>query len=146
MTYRLHTLGKLTDRATQKAYLGEIGIALGEGRCLAAVGAFGPLSVNDLAGYANLTKGQASRAAQALVEQGLVSKDAAASDGRSVVLSLTLAGAKAWTRSQDMIARRNQEITECLSGDELRTLDVLLDRLVSHARARSGGPDELFNE
>ena len=146
VSYRLHTLGKLTDRATQQAYLDEVGIALGEGRCLAAVGAFGPLSVNDLAGYANLNKGQASRAAQALVEQGLVRKEAAPSDGRGVVLSLTLAGSKAWARSQGLIARRNEEITECLSEEELRTLDVLLDRLVTHARARSEGPDEPSNE
>ena len=45
---------------------------LSEGRCLAAVGAFSPLSVNDLAAQANLDKGQASRAAQALLDQGLV--------------------------------------------------------------------------
>jgi len=142
VTYRLHTLGKLTDRVTQQAYLDEVGIALGEGRCLAAVGAFGPLSVNDLAGYANLNKGQASRAAQTLVEQGLVRKEAAPSDGRGVVLSLTPAGSKVWARAQGVIARRNEEMTECLSAEELRTLDVLLDRLVSHARARAVGPDE----
>jgi DNA-binding MarR family transcriptional regulator len=146
VSYRLHTLSKLTDRATQQAYLDEVGVALGEGRCLAAVGAFGPLSVNDLAGYANLNKGQASRAAQTLVEKGLVRKEAAPSDGRGVVLSLTPAGSKVWARSQSVIARRNDEITECLSAGELRTLDELLDRLVSHARARSEGPDEPGDE
>lgn len=142
VTYRLHTLGKLTDRATQQAYLDEIGLALGEGRCLAAVGAFGPLSVNDLAGYANLNKGQASRAAQMLVERGLVRKEVAPSDGRGVELSLTPAGLKAWVRVRGVITRRNEEITACLSGEELQTLDGLLDRLVSHARARSKVTDE----
>jgi DNA-binding MarR family transcriptional regulator len=146
VSYRLHTLSKLTDRVTQQAYLDEVGVALGEGRCLAAVGAFGPLSVNDLAGYANLNKGQASRAAQTLVEQGLVRKEAAPSDGRGVVLSLTPAGSKVWARSRSVIARRNEEITECLSAEELQVLDVLLDRLVSHARARSEGPDEPRDE
>ena len=146
VTYRLHTLSKLTDRATQQAYLDEVGVALGEGRCLMAVGTFGPLSVNDLAGYANLNKGQASRAAQTLVEKGLVRKEAAPSDGRGVVLSLTPAGSKMWARSQGLIERRNEEITECLSAEELRTLDVLLDRLVSHARSRSEGSDEPCDE
>lgn len=134
LTHRLHTLGKLTDRATQQAYLDAAGVALGEGRCLAAVGAFGPLSVNDLAGYANLNKGQASRAAQTLVEQGLVHKAPAPTDGRGVVLSLTPAGAQVWTRLQAVIARRNAEITACLSDAELQTFGDLLDRLVAHAR------------
>lgn len=146
VTYRLHTLGKLTDRATQQAYLNEVGLALGEGRCLAAVGAFGPLSVNDLAGYANLNKGQASRAAQTLVEQGLIYKEVAPSDGRGVVLSLTPVGSKIWRRTQSVIARRNEEVTECLSAEELRILDVLLDRLVSHARTRLASPDEPRDE
>jgi DNA-binding IclR family transcriptional regulator len=48
--------------------------------CLSAVGAFAPLSVNDLAQQANLNKGQASRAAQALVDQGLVRKEASTTD------------------------------------------------------------------
>lgn len=141
VTHRLHTLSKLTDRLTQQAYLDEAGVALGEGRCLAAVGAFGPLSVNDLAGHANLNKGQASRAAQALVEQGLVHKNAAPTDGRGVVLSLTPAGAEVWGRLQDVIARRNDEITVCLTAAELKALDQILDRLVSHARSWSGGSD-----
>lgn len=141
VTHRLHTLGKLTDRVTQQAYLDEVGVALGEGRCLAAVGAFGPLSVNDLAGHANLNKGQASRAAQTLVEQGLVRKEAAPTDGRGVVLSLTPAGAAAWGRLQAVIARRNDEITGCLSAAELKVLDDLLDRLVAHARSGPQGPE-----
>lgn len=145
VTHRLHTLSKLTDRVSQQAYQDEAGIALGEGRCLAAVGAFGPLSVNDLAAYANLNKGQASRAAQTLVEQGLVRKEAAPTDGRGVVLSLTPAGTKVWARLQGVIARRNDEITGCLTAEERRTLSGLLDRLVALAKTRSerqGSPAE----
>jgi DNA-binding MarR family transcriptional regulator len=140
VTHRLHTLNKLTDRVTQQAYLAEAGIALGEGRCLSAVASFGPLSVNDLAGYANLNKGQASRAAQTLVERGLVRKEAAPTDGRGVVLSVTPAGSRLWARLQPVIERRNEEITACLTHDEQALLSRLLDRLIDHAR--SGAPPE----
>ena len=140
LTHRLHTLGKLTDRLTQQAYLADAGIALGEGRCLSAVASFGPLSVNDLAGLANLNKGQASRAAQALVKRGLVLKSAAPDDGRGVLLSITAAGTAVWNRLQAVIARRNAEITACLNDVERAQLDVLLDRLVDHARG-AGGTD-----
>jgi DNA-binding MarR family transcriptional regulator len=141
-THRLHTLGKLTDRLTAQAYLADAGIALGEGRCLSAVASFGPLSVNDLATLANLTKGQASRAAQVLVARGLVHKAAAPDDGRGVLLSMAPAGTALWARLQQVIARRNDEITGCLSARERALLDGLLDRLVAHARTVAGSaPD-----
>ena len=135
VTHRLHVLQKLTDRVSQQAYLEKTGMPLGEGRCLAAVGAFSPLSVSDLAARANLDKGQASRAAQALLDQGLVSKAASAIDGRGVVLSLTSEGVHVWRRLMKVIRDRNDEIVACLTPDERKMLDALLDRLVEHARA-----------
>ncbi len=134
LTHRLHSLGKITDRLTQQAYQAQTGLSLSDGRCLAAVGAFGPLSVNDLAAFANLNKGQASRAAQALVEQGLVQKDSVPSDARGVMLSLTTQGTAIWARLQAGIAQRNEDIVACLSAEERAQLDALLDRLVAHAR------------
>jgi len=143
VTHRLHTLYKLTDRISQAVYLADAGLPLSEGRCLSAVGAFAPLSVNDLAQQANLNKGQASRAAQALVDQGLVRKEASTTDGRGVVLALTAKGERAWRRVMDVIERRNAEIVGCLDAAERRQLDRLLDRLVEHARvAAQGTPEE----
>ena len=143
VTHRLHTLYKLTDRVSQAAYLADAGLPLSEGRCLSAVGAFAPLSVNDLAQQANLNKGQASRAAQALVDQGLVRKQASTTDGRGVVLMLTAKGERTWRRVMDVIGRRNAEIVDCLDTSERRQLDRLLDRLVEHARvAAQGAPGD----
>ncbi len=133
-THRLHTIHKLTDRVTQQAYLEDAGMPLGEGRCHAAVASFGPLSVSDLAGWANLNKGQASRAAQALVDKGLVRKTMSDADGRGVVLSLTPKGQRVWEKLREVIARRNEEILACLDATQRRQLDALLDRLVVHAR------------
>ncbi|MFY9812149.1 MarR family winged helix-turn-helix transcriptional regulator [Aquabacterium sp.] len=109
-------------------------MTLSEGRCLAAIGSFKPLSVNDLAVRSNLNKGQASRAAQSLVEQGLVRKEPSESDGRGVVLTLTAKGQRYWKRIMDVVIRRNQEIVSCLTREELNQFDMLLDRLVEHAR------------
>ena len=106
------------------------------------MGAFGPLSVNDLAAYANLNKGQASRAAQALVDRGLVQKEAVPTDARGVLLSLTAPGQTLWNRLQAVIVQRNEEITACLSADERSQLDGLLDRLLAQARAQSAGCEE----
>jgi DNA-binding MarR family transcriptional regulator len=90
--------------------------------------------VNDLARMANLNKAQASRAAQSLVDQGLVRKAASATDGRGVVLTLTAKGEKAWRSVMLVIERRNLEILSCLDAAQHRQLDALLDLLVAHAR------------
>lgn len=134
LTYRLHLLHKVTDLQSQQAYLSDAGLTMSDGRCLTAVGTFEPMSVNALARYANLNKGQASRAAQSLVDQGLIRKIDSESDGRGVTLSLTPLGRKAWKRTMDMVHRRNEEIFGCLSTAELQQFESLLDRLIHHNR------------
>ena len=132
LTYRLHRLHKLSDLESQRSYPEATGLSLSDGRCLGAIGAFGPLSISDLANRANLNKGQASRAAQALVDQGLVAKHTNGLDGRGVSLSLTPAGKKVWLKTVAMIERRNQEVFGCLSLKESETLGRLLDKLLRH--------------
>jgi DNA-binding MarR family transcriptional regulator len=135
LSYRLHQVGKLTDRVSSDAYAAEFGLPVGEARCLAAIGHFDTVSVVELAARANLHKGPASRAAQALVERGVVSKQANEADARGVVLKLTPAGRKLWTRVIELIARRNEEIFGCLSSAERKQLGAMLDRLIAHAGA-----------
>ena len=134
LTYRLHQVNKLTDKASSDAYAQEFGLPVGEARCLAAIGHFAPLSVNQLAARANLDKAQASRAAQALVERGLVAKQASEADARGVVLQPTAAGRRLWARVMQLIARRNEEIFGCLTRTEQRQLAAMLDRVLANAR------------
>lgn len=140
VTHRLHALHKLTDRVSQTAYLEGAGMSLSEGRCLAAVGAFSPLSVTELGWRSNLDKAQASRAAQSLVDQGLVVKKASAADGRGVVLHLSAKGEAAWKRVMSVVEKRNSEILACLSAAQRQCFDRALDRLLEHARGADGDP------
>jgi DNA-binding MarR family transcriptional regulator len=134
LTHRLHTLHKLSDRVSQASYLTHTDMTMSEGRCLAAIGAFEPLSVNDLAQGANLNKGQASRAAQALVDGDFVRKGADASDGRGVVLSLTPKGRARWQKVMRLIERRNDEIFGCLTAADRKQFGDSLDRLIECAQ------------
>lgn len=131
-TYRFHHLGKLSDPVSHQAYLAEAGLSLSDGRCLTTIGTFEPLSVKDLARMSNLNKSQASRAAQALVDQGLVVKQGSDTDGRGVVLMLSPEGRQRWQAANALVVRRNREIFGCLSPRELAQLGQLLDRLVAH--------------
>lgn len=141
LTYRLHLLHKLTDIESQRAYVADAGLSMSDGRCLTAVGTFAPLSVNDLAQKANLNKGQASRAAQSLVDQGLVVKAASLTDGRGVVLTLTPKGKKAWQRAMQVVGQRNQDIFGVLSAAEREQLSEFFDRLIEKARAGGNEAD-----
>lgn len=134
LTYRLHQLHKLTDADSQSIYPERTGLSMSDGRCLTTVGTFEPLSVKALAIKANLNKGQASRAAQALVDLGLVLKVDHPDDGRGVVLSLTPAGRKVFKRAMDMVAQRNEQIFGCLSDKERLMLSDMFDRLIAHTR------------
>ena len=136
LTYRLHQLHKLTDADSQSIYPEHTGLSMSDGRCLTTVGTFEPLSVKALAEKANLNKGQASRAAQALVDQGLVLKADHPGDGRGVVLTLTPAGRKIFKRAMEMVSLRNQQIFGCLSDKEQLVLSAMFDRLIAHARPR----------
>jgi DNA-binding MarR family transcriptional regulator len=140
LTYRLHQLHKFSDAQSQRVYLANTGLPLSEARCLTAVGSFAPLSVNELASKANLNKAQASRAAQALVERGLVSKVGSSTDKRGVVLALTEAGTSSWQAAMNVVAQRNRDIFSVLSEDEKTTLSELFDRLIEKAKnAKSVG-------
>lgn len=133
LTYRLHKLNKITDRHSSDAYAA-MGLGVSEARCLAAIGEFAPLSVNDLAARANLNKAQASRAAQMLVDRELVLKSASEADARGVVLTPTRSGRALWKRVMRLIAQRNADIFGCLSMNEQRQLETLFDRLIAHSQ------------
>ena len=136
LTYRLHQLHKLTDADSQSLYPVQTGLSMSDGRCLSTIGSFAPLSIQALAEKANLNKGQASRAAQSLVDQGLVRKADHPDDGRGVVLTLTPAGRRVFHNAMRLIAQRNEAIFGCLSAQEQTTLSSLFDRLIAHARPR----------
>ncbi len=138
LTYRLHLVNKLTDKHSGDAYAKDLGLAVGEARCLAAIGNAlsnkKSISVNDLAAAANLNKAQASRAAQALVARGLALKTSSDTDGRGVALSLTEAGLTLWQQVMQLIAARNEAIFGCLSAAEQSQLGKMLDRIAQNAR------------
>ena len=142
LTYRLHLVNKLTDKHSSDAYAKELGLGVGEARCLAAIGnalsndasSKKSMSINELAAGSNLNKAQASRAAQALVASGLAVKASNETDGRGVAVSLTDAGAALWQQVMALIAKRNESIFSCLSETEKVQLGGMLDKIAQNAR------------
>lgn len=131
-SYRLHLIAKLSDKVSTAAYLDTLGLTLSEGRCLAAIGQYEPLSVQHLAHLANLNKANASRASDSLASQGLAIKSVNQADGRGVVLTLTPKGKALWQQTMQLIQQRNQDIFACLTPAEWKAFDKALDKIVAH--------------
>lgn len=131
-SYRLHLIAKLSDKTSAAAYMKELDLSLSEGRCLAAIGQYEPLSVQNLARMANLNKANASRASDALAARGIVKKSASQTDGRGVVLTLTRDGRSLWGQTMRLVHDRNEQIFGCLTQEELAAFDQALDKVVAH--------------
>ena len=138
-TYRLNTLSKLNDLASHSLYLSQGGLSLSESRALASIGSFPQITVNQLAFEANLDKGQASRAAQSLVDKGLVIKTHNLVDGRSVILALTPKGKPVWRKLMALMEQRNQALMGCLTPTEQAQLIDLFERMLAQAKAEHTG-------
>lgn len=134
LTYRLHVLNKLTDRKTNELYEKSMQLTLSDCRCLAVIGHFYPVSINDLALYANLDKSQASRAAQRLVDEGLIGRQSQEGDSRIVNLVLTKKGQRAYIKVVDIATRRNEDVFAALTPVERALLSGLLDKLIENAQ------------
>lgn len=131
-TYRLKVISKLSDIESNRFYQKECGLNLAQTRTLATVGTFEPLSINLLAQSAILDKSQASRAAKEMVELGFINKTRNEDDERGISLTLTPKGKKLFSKVVEAIELRNKTILEPLSAEEVKTLDRLLDKMVSN--------------
>ena len=135
LTYRMHVLNKLSDRGISERYQTKLGITLPEARVIASVGSFGPFSIMDLAKHANLDKSQASRAAEGLIQRGLVARAPSADDGRVVVISLTPDGRALYRKVMPIARKWNADLFDCLDEAEAQALGRALDKVIAHALA-----------
>ena len=138
LTYRLHVLNKLAERGISERYQDKLDVTLPEARVIASVGSFGPFSIMDLARHANLDKSQASRAAEALIRQGLVQRQASKEDGRVVLVSLTAEGRALYKKVMPIARKWNVDLFDCLDEKEKVMLGEALDKVIESVLARQG--------
>ncbi len=136
LSFRLLMLHKLSERYSAMEFAGAVGLTPSDGRALATLGAFEPLSVVALAEACSLNKSQASRAAQGLVDKGLAHKQFNTEDARGVVLTLTPAGRLLYQRTLQLVNDRSREMFGCLDAGEQAIFSDMLDRLIQHNRER----------
>lgn len=138
LTYRLHVLNKLAERGISERYQQKLGVTLPEARVIASVGSFGPFSIMELARHANLDKSQASRAAEALIRQGLVKREPSADDGRVVLVSLTAEGRALYRKVMPIARKWNDDLFDCLDEQEKIAFGYALDKVIHTMTANDG--------
>ncbi|MES2534859.1 MAG: MarR family transcriptional regulator [Pseudomonadota bacterium] len=132
-TYKLHRLKRIIDKHIAEEYLVGTGLALREARTLAAIGAFGPLSLGDVARGANLDKSQASRGVDALLSRKLVARKVDAHDARAVSLTVTAEGEKAYKVALKTAAEWHYRLSKALTAEERVVFEGMLDRIIKVA-------------
>ena len=133
LSSRLMVLANLLKRGAILRYKRLAGLSSVEFGLVASLGRRPPMSVARLAEAVGQDKGQISRALAGLVSRKLIAKTPNPNDSREVLVSLTRAGLAVHDAIVAGAQERNRRLLEQLSGDELETLLVQLDRLTAAA-------------
>jgi DNA-binding MarR family transcriptional regulator len=134
LSYRLHQVANLLSRGAAMRYKREFGVSLWEWRTVALLGAYAPLSLNELAKAAGLDKSQISRVVSGLTARGLILREVDTRDGRGVRLTLTVPGRRLYAGLMEAARQRNERLAQRLSDDERACLERILITLGDQAR------------
>jgi DNA-binding MarR family transcriptional regulator len=127
-------LANILRRSSTLVYGRRFGLSQVEWRIIALVGEHAPLSLNALAEFMDLDRGQASRGVSALVARRLVLREYRR-DGRGLRITLTARGARIYAELMGSALERNRLLLRGMNEGETRELFELLDRLTALARS-----------
>lgn len=135
MTFQLHRVARISERISEQYYRKHLDLSLPECRVIGITAGYGSVSFKRVAAAANLEKSYASRVVSALVERGIIQKQANPSDSRSVLLELTDYGKAVHEQTYALALRLNELLQmPCKKGQVndfvafLGTLEQQLDR------------------
>lgn len=135
VSYRLHLLVNVNERAANMLYTRKFGISLNEWRVMALLGECESLPVTQIAKRTDLDKSQVSRIASALAKRRYLSRKANTEDARSVMLKLTPSGHAIHQRifSEESLGRQERLLSQ-LTKAERTYLDSAIGKLILEAR------------
>lgn len=127
VTYRVARVqAKLNAQATRLLREAS-GITLTQWRVIALIGAAGETQSSTLSKEAALDKGLLSRALKTLIEERVVQSTTDASDKRVQILRLTEKGRAIFEKTLPVTRKRQANLREGLTDEELRVFHKVLD-------------------
>ena len=130
---RIHRLAGLRDAARKRCFA-EHGLEIWEFDVLAALRRAGEpyqLSPGQLLHQTHVTSGTMTNRVDRLCDRGLVTRHAAPSDGRSVVVGLTGAGRRAVDNALEALVELEESLLAGWSAGERESLAAMLRRLLA---------------
>lgn len=126
-------LANILRRSSTLVYGRRFGLSQVEWRIVALVGEHAPLSLNALAQFMGLDKGQTSRGVSALVARHLLLREYRRG-GRGVRIALSTRGARTYDALMISARERNRVLLRGMSDAERSEFFEILDRLTGLAR------------
>lgn len=129
LPYRLSVLANRLSRAFAWRYQEEFGISIAEWRVIAVLGAFAPLSSNEIGDKTEMDKAKVSRAVAMLLKAGRIERAPHPTDQRLIQLTLSRPGRKIYDSIVPRALALEADLTRGMSRRELEQIHELLDRL-----------------
>lgn len=129
LPYRLSVLANRLSRAFARRYQDEFGISIPEWRVIAVLGAFAPLSSNEICERTEMDKAKVSRAVAALLKARRIERAPHPTDQRLIQLTLSAKGRKIYEAIVPRALALEADLTRGMSRAEIAQIHDLLDRL-----------------
>tara|TARA_R110002072_G_scaffold9943_4_gene47212 strand:+ start:3825 stop:4304 length:480 start_codon:yes stop_codon:yes gene_type:complete len=129
LPYRLSVVTNRISRDFSRHYSQAFGLSIPEWRVLAVLGAFAPLSSNEICERTAMDKAKVSRAVTALRHKGYLTRAANAKDHRLIALSHSPAGRAVFEEIIPLARRLEAQLTSALAPGERAQLEILLAKL-----------------
>jgi len=129
LPYRLSVTTNRVSRAFAAHYEQEFGISIPEWRAIAVLGAFAPLSSNEICERTAMDKAKVSRAVASLLQRDLIEREAHTSDQRLIQLTLSKAGRKIYEAIIPRARAIEAQVTKGLSKGDIAALQRILDSM-----------------
>jgi DNA-binding MarR family transcriptional regulator len=134
LPYRLSILSNTVSGTIASTYDKRFGLTIPEWRVIAILGRFPGLSAVEVAERTLMDKVAVSRAVAKLIKSGRIDRQFADADRRRSILNLSEEGRKVHDQIAPMALKFEEDLLHGLDDDEIRTLNVLMERLLARAR------------
>jgi DNA-binding MarR family transcriptional regulator len=141
LPYRLNVLAAAVSEGLARVYSERFGLDIPGWRVLATLGQFGPVSSKQIGAHSRMHKTKVSRAVAELESRGLVQRAANPGDKREAIVALTADGAATYREIVPLALAYERDVLAEFQADEVRRLDVALDRLAVSAEILSRPAD-----
>ena len=133
VAYRILSLSALLNRGIETLLDTEAGLSVRQWRVLLCLANNGAQPVQRIADFWRYDKSQVSRAVSELQARKLVRSKPSPEDGRSIVVSITAAGRRLYEQALPLSLARQDELTKCLTSDQLSEFEKTVDLLTRQA-------------